>query len=43
MVIYSINEEDTIKISIKFPKDPQVEQFYDYFSYIKDLSGNIIQ
>lgn len=43
MIIYSMNHEDTIKVTIKFPQDRQISEFYDYLTSIKDLQGNIIQ
>lgn len=42
MVIYSISQEDTIKLTIKFPKDHSIEQYYDYIAEIRDLKGNVI-
>ena len=43
MIIYSMNPEDTIKVTIKFPKDPKISEFYDYLVSINDLKGNIIK
>jgi hypothetical protein len=42
MVIYSVNQEDTIKITIKTPQDPIIATFYDYIAQIRDLAGNTI-
>jgi len=42
MVIYSDNQDDTIKINIKFPADPTIEQHYHYIAQIKDLRGNVV-
>lgn len=42
MVIYSMSEEDTIKIGLKFPSDPRVEQFYDYSLKVKNLAGEVV-
>jgi hypothetical protein len=39
MVIYSVNQEDTIKLTVKFPKDHSIEQFYDFIAEIRDLQG----
>jgi len=43
MIIYSINHEDTVKITIKFPQDKNVVDFYDYLATIRDLQGNTIR
>ena len=42
MVIYSMDQEDSIKISVKFPEDNTVEKYYDYITEIRDLAGNTI-
>jgi hypothetical protein len=42
LVIYSINQEDTIKIGLKFPDDARIQQFYDYSLRVKDLAGQVL-
>jgi hypothetical protein len=42
MIIYSMSQEDTIKIGLKFPSDHRVDQLYDYSLKVKDLAGNVI-
>lgn len=42
MALYSLNEEDSLKVSIRFPADSSVERFYDYVTEIRDLAGRVI-
>lgn len=37
-----MNQEDTIKIGLKFPDDPKIQQIYDYTLRIKDLEGQVV-
>lgn len=30
MALYSLSEEDSLKVSVKFPADSSIENFYDY-------------
>ena len=32
MIVYSLDHEDTIKITIKTPSDPSINDFYDYIT-----------
>ena len=43
MIIYSMNPQDTIKITIKFPQERQISEFYDYLASIRDLKGSVLQ
>jgi hypothetical protein len=42
LVIYSMSEEDTIKIGLKLPNDSRVQQFYDYRFKVRDLNGEVL-
>jgi hypothetical protein len=42
MIIYSVNQEDTIKIGMKFPEDASITNHYDYIAEIRDLEGNTL-
>ena len=37
-----MNEEETIKIGLRFPNDTGVRQFYDYRFRVKDLAGGVV-
>lgn len=32
MIVYSLDHEDTIKITVKTPTDPTINDFYDYIA-----------
>ena len=42
MALYSLNAEDSVKVSVKFPADSSVDKFYDLVTEIRDLAGNVI-
>lgn len=42
MVIYSMSQEDTIKIALKFPSHVQLDHFYDYKFRVQDLHGRAV-
>jgi hypothetical protein len=42
LAIYSSQQEDTIKVSMQFPRDAVLEMHYDYVALIRDLSGRVI-
>ena len=42
LAIYSSQQEDTIKVSMQFPRDAVLEMHYDYVALIRDLSGKVI-
>ena len=42
MALYSLNEDDSLKVSVKFPVDSSVDKFYDFITEIRDLNGNVI-
>lgn len=37
-----MSHEDTIKIGLKFPSDPRVQQIYDYSLKVRDLTGGVV-
>lgn len=42
MALYSKGEQDSVKVSVRFPEDSSIDEFYDYITEIRDLSANVI-
>ena len=42
MALYSVEDEESVKISVKFPVDSSLDNFYDFSTEIRDFNGAVL-